>query len=238
MQVFSKFSGLVREFGFANAVLYLLGRVIRRVCPRVFLYRYYIVAQPVPPGDLLPPRRGRAISVRELRPGDPAFAGLPLDETVLAFRFRQDVVCLGAFQEGTVIGCLWLAFGAFEEDEVRCIFALEPAATTAWDFDVYLRPEARLGFAFLRLWDEANRILRARGAIWSVSRISAFNPGSLASHRRMGAVRIASLTALKGPRRQFVLSSIPPRLSLASLAGALPRYAVSPPKVPDAADSD
>ena len=230
----SKFGGLVREFGFANAVLYLAGRAIRGVFPRVFLYRYYIVAQPVAEDDLLPPRRGKAISVRELGPGDPAFSGLPLDPHVLEFRFRQNVVCLGAFQNDAVIGCLWLCFGEYEEDEVRCVFALGPStgsdAAPAWDFDVYLKPEVRLGFAFGRLWDEANRLMRARGIGWSISRISAFNPGSLAAHTRLGAVRVGSLTALKGPRRQLLLSSMPPRIRLHRLDGRLPRYPVSPPR--------
>lgn len=235
MQVFSKFGGLVREFGAANAVLYLMGRVLRGVCPRVFVYRYYIVAQPVPAGDLLPPRRGRAIEVRELTAGDPAFAGLPIDEAVLDFRFRQNVVCLGAFQgDGQVIGCLWMCFDAYEEDEVRCVFALEPAAATSWDFDVYLKPDARIGFAFLRLWDEANARLRARGVAWSLSRISAFNPGSLASHTRMGATRVGSLTAIRGPRHELVFSSYAPRLRFVALDGDLPRYTVSPPGTTDA----
>lgn len=234
MKVFTKFGGLVGEFGFANAVLYLAARAIRTLFPRVSLYRYYIVAQPVAEDDLLPSRRGKAISVRELGPGDPAFAGLPLDRDVLEFRFRQDVVCLGAFHNDAVIGCLWLCFGEYEEDEVRCVFDLAPSpgpdTAPAWDFDVYLKPEARLGFAFAKLWDEANRLMRARGIGWSISRISAFNPGSLAAHTRLGAVRVGSLTALKGSRRQLVLSSLPPRIRFHRLDGVLPRYRVSPPK--------
>lgn len=229
MSVFSKFSGLVAEFGFANAVLYVAGRAIRTVFPRLYLYRYYIVAQPVAAKSRLPARRGASIEVREMRRDDPAFAALPLDEAVLDFRFRQAVVCLGAFQDGAPIGCLWMAFGEYEEDEVRCIFDLGSASRLAWDFDVYLHPDARLGFGFLRLWDEANAILRERGNDWSMSRISGFNPGSMASHARMQATRVGSLTALKGPRRQLVLSSYPPRISLVRLDRDLPRYRIKPP---------
>lgn len=229
MQVIGKFRGLVSEFGFGNAVLYTLGLALRRICPRVFIYRYYIVAQPVPDKDLLPARRGRSIEIRELKPGDPAFAALPLDEDVLAFRFAQNVICLGAFQDDQVIGCLWMCFDAFEEDEVRCVFRLDPPSQTSWDFDVYLHPDARLGFAFLRLWDAANAILRARGISWSLSRISGFNPGSMASHSRMGATRVGGLVALKGPRRQLVFSGYPPRISFRRLDRPLPEYAVSPP---------
>jgi len=229
MQVLRKFRGLAAEFGFANAVLYVLGLALRKLCPRVSIYRYYIVAQPVPEKSLLPPRRGRAIAVRELKQGDPAFSSLPLDDDVLAYRFAQNVICLGAFQDDKPIGCLWLCFDRYEEDEIRCTFRLHPAERVAWDFDVYLHPDARLGFAFLRLWDEANAILRDRGIAWTISRISGFNPGSMASHARMGAVRVGGLTALKGPRWQLVLGSYAPSFSFRRLDRTLPIYKVSPP---------
>lgn len=228
MTAIAKFAGLVRAFGAPNAALYVFGRALRTVFPRVNVYRYYIVAQPVAPADLLPARRGKSIEVRELTRGDPAFAALPLDERVLDFRFAQDALCLGAFQDGRPIGCLWLAFGAYEEDEVRCVFGLP--AGVAWDFDVYLRPDARLGFGFLRLWDAANAELRGRGVGWSMSRISGFNPGSMASHARLKATRVGSLTALKGPRRQLVLSSCPPRVSFGRHDGELPRFRFQPPE--------
>lgn len=225
----SKFAGLVREFGAANAVLYALARAIPAVLPRVGLYRYYIVAQPVAAEPLLHPRRGRSIEVREIAAGDPAFDSLPLDGSVLAFRFRQDVTCLGAFQDGRMTGCLWMCFGEYEEDEVRCVFDLHDSPDASWDFDVYLHPDARLGFGFLRLWDEANALLRGRGIRWSMSRISAFNPGSLAAHARLKATRVGSLTAIRGPRRQLVLSSVPPRVSFVRHDRTLPRYRFAPP---------
>lgn len=229
MPLIRKFRGLVSEFGFANAVLYVAGLALRKICPRVFVYRYYIVAQPVPEKDFLHPRRGRNIDVRELTAGDPAFADLPLDDDVLAFRFGQDVLCLGAFQDGRIIGCLWMCFGAYEEDEVRCVFRLTPPETVSWDFDVYLHPDARLGFAFLRLWDEANARLRDRGIEWSLSRISGFNPGSMASHARMGAMRVGGLVAVKGPVRQLVIGSYGPKFAFRRLDRALPEFDVAPP---------
>lgn len=229
MRVIRKFRGLAAEFGFGNAVLYVFGLALRGVCPGASVYRYYIVAQPVPDKNLLPARRGKAIAVRELKPGDPAFSALPLDQDVLAYRFAQNVVCLGAFQDEKPIGCLWMCFDSYDEDEIRCTFRLAPVGRVSWDFDVYLHPDARLGFAFLRLWDEANAILRDRGIAWSLSRISGFNPGSMASHARMGAVRVGSLIALKGPKRQLVWSTYSPVFSFRRLDGNLPSYTVSPP---------
>src|SRR3546814_8885793 len=60
-----------------------------------------------------------------------------------------------------------------------------------WSSDVCSSDLAqRSGPAFGRLWDEANAFLRQQGVACSWSRISAFNPASLASHARLGA-RIA-----------------------------------------------
>jgi hypothetical protein len=40
--------------------------------------------------------------------------------------------------------------------------------------------------AFVRLWDAANAYLRQRGTAWIFSRISMFDPSSLAAHARLG----------------------------------------------------
>jgi hypothetical protein len=86
------------------------------------------------------------------------------------------------------------------------------AGRASWDFDVYLRPDQRLGPGFARLWDTANAYLRERGVRWSVSRISAFNPRSLAAHARLGTRRIGSAIFLCLGRLQVALSSIPPHI--------------------------
>ena len=231
MQLYAKFAGLKRAFGLSGAALYLAGRALARIVPGGAVHRYRLVAQPVPPGDLLPAGRGAGIEVRRLDAGDPALAALPVGPDVLAFRFAQGAVCLGAFRKEEPIGCLWLTFGAYEEDEVRCVFDLSDAAPAAWDFDVWLRPDARLGFGFPRLWDAANALLREKGIAWSFSRISVFSPGSLAAHTRMGAVPVGSLTAVQGAGRQLVFSSVPPRVRWSRLDGALPRYRLSAPPV-------
>ena len=74
------------------------------------------------------------------------------------------------------------------------------------------RPEHRNGLGFARLWDEANNLLRQRGVAVSWSRISAFNPGSLASHKRLGAKIVGSATFLKIGMAQFMIASGPPYL--------------------------
>ena len=125
--------------------------------------------------------------------------------------------------------CLWLCLGPYDEDEVRCRFVCEPEENTVWDFDVYVCPEARAGFVFARLWDEANAFLGKRGIAWSISRISAFNPGSLASHAGLGARRTAAATYLKLGRWQIMVADVPPYVHLSTDPVSVPRLRVTPP---------
>ncbi|RMD63334.1 MAG: GNAT family N-acetyltransferase [Alphaproteobacteria bacterium] len=220
----------MRELGALDGVLYALDRALQSLSAgRARLYRYTLVAQPVPSAPLLGPRRGRAIEVRPMTADDPALAALPLDAAVLRHRFAQDgVVCFGAFQDGEVIGCLWLCLGPFLEDEVRCRFIPRPAGAAAWDFDVYIHPERRAGLAFARLWDGANDYLRVRGIAWSFSRISLFNPGSLAAHARLGARRVASATFLRLGAWQVMVAG--PPLRLAAGWRRVPEVPLLPPR--------
>jgi hypothetical protein len=79
-----------------------------------------------------------------------------------------------------------------------------------WDFDVYVAPEFRLGRLFARLWDFTNSELRAQGFRWTISRISAFNPESLAAHSRLGARRLGSAMFLVAGPLQVSFASLPP----------------------------
>lgn len=224
-----KLRAAAAELGWFNAFLYGTGRLFLKLGDSVRLYRYDLVAQPVPDRSLLPARRGRVIEVERMAAGHVGFGGLPLDEDVISYRFGQDAVCFGAFQDGEIKGCLWLCLGPYDEDEVRCRFVHVPEGETAWDFDVYVCPDARLGFVFGRLWDEANAFLRENGVSWSMSRISAFNPGSLASHTSLGARRVGSAIYLKLGGWQVTMADVPPYLHISTGPGSAPRLRVRPP---------
>lgn len=163
----NKATGLVRDLGPSSALCYLLQRIGAATGGYLAVHRYLLVAQPVAMEPLLPARRGRAITVQRLDPQDPRLLALPLDIKVLAYRAGQGAVCFAAFQEGVIIGCLWLCLDSYDEDEVRCRYLPVPAGKAAWDFDVYLLPQHRSGFGFARLWDEANAFLRQRGVAFS-----------------------------------------------------------------------
>lgn len=217
----------IAALGWRETAYYTLSRALRAIGMR--LLRYDLVAQPVPHAPLLPAHRGRSITVRQLMPGDGALRGLPLDDAVLEFRFRQDAVCFGAFQGERVVGCLWLCLNGYNEDEVRCRFVPVPPEQAAWDFDVYVDPAHRAGLVFARLWDSANAFLRDRGIAWSMSRISRFNQPSVASHRALGAVPCARLTVLRAGVWQMCCATTAPHIHFSFKADTMPVYRVPVP---------
>ena len=216
---------LVRELGLWNACLYVADRLLRVVSfGRIRLHKYYFMAQPVAARPWLPAHRGKSFEVRRLQVGDPALAAFPRPERAFPYRFKQGAVGLAAFKSGAPVGFLWFTVAPYEEDEVRCRYVPLPEGKAAWDFDVYIRPEHRTGPAFLRLWDEANRLLRGEGVFWSFSRVSAFNPVSIASHSRMGAVRTGSVIFATLGRWQVSVATVRPYLFLSLSAASVPVF--------------
>lgn len=220
----------LRELGWFNTSLYGLNRLLGRVSKgRLRLYRYYLTAQPVAASALLPSGRGRKIEIRLIQEQDEIIAQFPRPPGVIQARFKQNAKCLVASKEQRFIGFLWFLPGNhhYQEDEVRARYIPLPAERTAWDFDVYVEPDFRIGLTFLRLWDEANRILRENGVQWSCSRISAFNAGSLASHGRLGTLFLGSAIFFCAGRWQVSFASISPYFHLSSCPSSFPEFRIN-----------
>lgn len=201
----------VRTFGGLNGSLFLAGQALSRATAgHCALKKYYIVAQPVPHQRLCPEGKGRAVEVKLLTVEEIRALPWPRPMEVIERRMRDGALCFGAFIKGQFVGFQWVCLGAYEEDDVRTLFVPEPAGHAAWDFDIYVHPDHRLGRAFVRLWDEMNMMLIARGVNWSVSRISAFAPDSMRSHARMSAQRIGTCFYVQlGPMQIALLSRAP-----------------------------
>ncbi|MFO1320406.1 MAG: hypothetical protein U1F52_12390 [Burkholderiales bacterium] len=189
----SKIRDAVRMFGPWDGILFLAGQALSRVSGgRARLAKYYIVAQPVPTESDARLRRGGSIEVRRLEPAEVRALSWPRPQPVIERRLAEGAVCMAAFSKGRMIGFQWLSLGPYEEDDVRTRFDPSPAGRAAWDYDIFVDPDHRLGRAFVRLWDATNLFLRERGIPWSMSRISAFAPESRRSHASMEAVRIGT----------------------------------------------
>lgn len=188
------------------------------------LYRYYFIAQPVARTPLLPAGRGKTIQVKPAYEHDEMIGQFPRPATVIRERFKQGARCLVALKEEQFIGFLWLLLGSYQEDEVRARYTPLPAGKAAWDFDVYVAPEFRVGLTFPRLWDTANQVLIENNILWSCSRVSAYNTGSLGAHARLGALSAGSAIFLRAGRWQVTLASISPYFHLSSHAGSFPEF--------------
>ena len=209
----SKFQRLCADMGIANALLYVVHRVLSRLTAgHAGIERFIFVAQPVPNQPHIPPGKATTSVVRHLLPGDVLLAQCMRPDEVIAARFAQGAKCLAIVKDDQLQAAIWLIHGHYDEDVVRARFMLPPSGIAAWDFDVYVAPKYRLGFTFLRLWDAANAYLRDAGVRWSYSRITAFNLGSLASHSRLGASPFGSATFLTLGPAQLMISTLRPWL--------------------------
>ena len=217
-----KLDKLRKDMGPLNAVLYLIHRVLSALTAgRAGIERFIFVAQPVPAKHYISPSKTTSSIVKPLQPGDPLLVQCMRPAEVIAARFAQGAICIAIVKETQLQAAIWLVHGHYDEDVVRARFVLPRSGTAAWDFDVYVAPKYRLGFTFLRLWDAANAYLRESGVLWSYSRITAFNLGSLASHSRLGASPFGSATFLTLGPIQIMISTLRPRLHI-SLGNSQP----------------
>lgn len=157
---------------------------------RARLITYALMAQPIGAGAFATVRSDAATAVQELRPGEALADALPRPTAINLQRWAAGAQCLAATVKGAFAGTIWIARGQYEEDEVRCLYELDDAACSVWDYDVYVEPRYRGGRLLARLWQAADARLTAQGVRWSFSRISLLNPGSMAAHQRMGARRV------------------------------------------------
>jgi hypothetical protein len=222
----------LRRLGLIDGLLYLLSRVLSRLTlGRLRVVRYYLVAQPVPVGASIRSLPAGQLEIVPVAPGDALVAQFPRPPAVVARRYADGAVCLAARTADRFAGFLWLSLGPYEEDEVRCRYVTLPKACTAWDFDVYVDPAFRMGRTFVRLWDAANVLLREHGVAWTLSRISAFNAGSLHAHERFGTQRLASATFLCAGGVQLTIASTRPFVHVALTTTSRPELRLHVPAV-------
>lgn len=216
-----------RQLGLLNACLLGLGRVLAQLSrQRWRLYRYLFVAQQLPPHPLCL-GRGRDIHLRKLTQRTGVPPGCPRPEAVILSRYRAGARGVAAYRKGKLAGFIWFVSGRYQEDEVRAEYIL-PSAASVWDFDVWVHADERLGWTFRRLWDAARLLMRARGARYSCSRISAFNPASLRAHAAIGTTALGSATFLCCGSWQWMVATIPPYLHLSRTQEARPRLTIRP----------
>jgi len=196
-------SGAQYRMGWVDSSLYALARLLSLLSRgKLRLQKYYIMAQPIGRGATPSLRADPRTVIDWAERGSPLCQAFPRPSAVIERRYRHGARCLAASVKGRFAGFIWVQRERYEEDEVRCTYVLRDAQQAVWDFDVYVAPEFRWGRTMARLWEAADDRLAAEGVRWSLSRISAFKPESLAAHRRLGAVEIDRLVFFRAGRSQ------------------------------------
>jgi len=217
----------VSALGTLDTCLHAIHAGLQRLSPRLGLESFVLVAQPVPPG-LAQAAPSGSVGVRLAAPNDPVLSQVNRPPEELQRRFASPGVCLVAEKGSRLVGFLWLLFGAYREPDGSCEFELS-GSDCAWDLDVFVVPQERLGRSFVRLWEAANAVLRERRIRWSMSRISAFNPRSLSSHRALGAVKVGRISFLRLFDLQLFCGTVRPFVKLSVVGRGAPRIRVKPP---------
>jgi hypothetical protein len=166
--------------------------------------RYSLVAVPVSGMPAMP--RGFRVQQLDLE----MLGGHEIDvlPEVQAARFAQGLICLGAFNvRDELVGVNWVGTEPFIEDEVYVRFSVPENA--GWDTGLWVKPQHRLGRGFAALWAGTAEWLQARGRLWSMSRIADYNLPSILSHKRMGAVTVGHITAIRFLRWQWMAEGQP-----------------------------
>jgi len=209
--MFAELSRLWAMIGPLDTFLFVLSRLVAKLTRgRVQLLKYYITAQPVPAGPLTPARRGQSIVVIEGTPEQAHGTPFGRPQAAIEHRLRHGARYVLAHLGGRLVGFQWFTLRDCVEDEVRCVFQLSPGDRCAWDFDIFVEPQARASPVFLRLWDATNAILRDHDVDLTLSRINAFNQASMRAHARLGAEPVGwGVFLLAGRLQMSVLSSRP-----------------------------
>lgn len=201
----------IHMLGWANGLLYMLHRSLSALTAgRVRIVRYELVAQPVPQDGEDTIRTSPKQTIGFVDRDAPIVKAFPRPESVVANRFKNGDLCIAAYTGDDFSGFLWLARSHYEEDEVRCLFKLGASSLSAWDYDVYVEPRYRIGRTFARLWQTANQYMKEQHILWSFSRISAFNSGSLQAHRRLGIKKVGHASFLCLGKTQVMISNLAP----------------------------
>lgn len=216
MRFLVKFRESAGALGMRNASLYAGSRVLGALFgSRVRIVKYYFMAQPVVGPGQAPPGTTGSFAVTWADARCPLFSQVARPAATIAARFAQGARCLVAVAHGAQLaGFLWFVIGPYEEDEVRARFVPKPDGEAAWDFDVTIMPQYRMGRLFSYLWRRASAELAACGVKQTVSRISAFNATSLASHRRLGARMVGEAIFICVGRCQLMKASSAPHWHL------------------------
>src|SRR5262252_5868016 len=113
--------------GVCNGLLYLVAQSIDRLSQgRCKLVKYQLVAQPIRQERVTAPDARAGFRVFQVAAGDPLVEVFPRPMHVNQQRFAQATLCFVACKQERFVGHIWISKGRYIEDEVRCVYVLDP----------------------------------------------------------------------------------------------------------------
>ena len=213
----------IRSFGWPDTCWFVADTFLRRVSfGSARLVKYYFVAQPVAERADEHSRSG-SMQIYVTETLDDVICQAPRPVQTMQKRFDQRSRCVVAERDGVFAGFIWLCPEQYREDTVRCDYRWTPPRSAVWDFDVFVAPPFRMGRLFQRLWAHTHGLLAAENVRWTLSRIDALNPGSLAAHRKLGARDVARGWFLIAGQFQITVASAAPYLHVSLRDGDAPQ---------------
>lgn len=224
-------SGPFKEFGAMAGTLYVADQLLRRISPRLGIYVYELMVQPIGGKKLLPANLAKNLTFAEIGRGHPAIDLMPARPEIKIARFEQGAICLGVFRKEKLIGYAWFCFKTYEEDEVRCTYELAVPDQSVFDFDFYILPEHRMGIGFLAVWHGANEYLRERDIRYTFSRLTRFNVASRRAHAHLGWKCVGKAVFFQAWRAELMLATLAPFIHFSWSSKSRPRLRLGPDKL-------
>jgi hypothetical protein len=166
--------------------------------------RYKIVA--VPAAGL--PKMPRGFTFQMLGPVELARYAIDVGPEIQARRIADGLQCLAVFdRSGDLAGVAWVGRRAYEEAHLRVRFVLP--ANAAWDTGLWVPEDKRMGRAFSAVWAAVKIWLHREGLDWTMSTIADYNIPSILAHRRLGAIDLDHILAVRVGRLQIALGARP-----------------------------
>lgn len=227
MSLLARLGQALAERGRLGTLVHALDRGLAAVSGgRARVHAYAFIAQPLDAPaflrSVIRPPAGGSRQLLHVRAGDALAQTLPRPQAILARRWAAGDECLAAVVQDELAGTLWLAFGHYDEDEVRCRYELLEPSLHVWDYDVWVAPRYRGGRVLARLWGAAGQRLVEAGYTHSISRVALGNVASLAVHRRMGGTVIGRAVFVSLGPLQIAFMGARPFVHLGLRRGQVP----------------
>jgi hypothetical protein len=150
----------------------------------------------------------RGYSWRVLDRQELAAHSIDVDAEAQRARFADGLQCLVTFdRSGALAGVSWMGKRSHEDPQYGVRYMLP--ANAAWDTGLWVPEDKRMTRAFSAVWASIGEWLAAEGLDCTISSIADYNAASIASHRRLGARRLRTITVLRLGSLQLTLGAWP-----------------------------